>query len=565
MAKDVDLIKQKLDLVDIIKSYVNLSPAGKSFKGLCPFHSETKPSFMVSPERGLWHCFGCSTGGDLIKFVMMYENMEFPEALRFLAERAGIEIESVSRRDQKEVDNIYSINEAAKNFFVGELKKNKQIFDYLLSRGLKNETIEEFELGFSPGGDTLITHLLGSGFDLPVIVKAGLGFKSNSGLYKDRFFRRIMFPIANEIQKVVAFTGRIYDPEGRLSDAPKYLNSPETLVFNKSKILYGLNKSKTNIVKSRIVFLVEGQMDFLMLWGAGIKNAVAISGTGLTNYHLNKLRRLAETIVVSFDNDDGGLRALERALGIFSNFDFHIKAVNLGKFSDPAEAVLGDFKFFKKAVEEAKPAFNHLFNHYFNDEKPTSVIDRKKVVRHLLGIIGNVKSKVEQDMWVKELARYSDVSEPALMIELEYVDKQDKKDESGNKLTQESAFPAERIDVIAKRLLLFAFAKEDFLAEVRKNGEFLPQPFRDIINNREDEKLALLELQSNHEIGNLDDGLVEKEFNELLRQLRIEFLKKRQTDLRGKIKLAEDRESNDLPDLIGAFHGLAKEIDELKK
>ena len=565
MAKDVDLIKQKLDLVDIIKSYVNLSPAGKNFKGLCPFHSETKPSFMVSPERGLWHCFGCSTGGDLIKFVMMYENMEFPEALRFLAERAGIEIESVSRRDQKEFDNIYSINEAAKKFFVGELKKNKQIFDYLLSRGLKNETIEEFELGFSPGGDTLITHLLGSGFDLPVIVKAGLGLKSDRGLYKDRFFRRIMFPIANEIQKVVAFTGRIYDPEGRLTDAPKYLNSPETLVFNKSKILYGLNKSKTNIVKSRIVFLVEGQMDFLMLWGAGIKNAVAISGTGLTNYHLNKLRRLAETIVVSFDNDDGGLRALERALDIFSNFDFHIKAVNLGKFSDPAEAVLADVKFFKKAVEEAKPAFNHLFDHYFNDEKPTSVIDRKKVVRHLLGIIGNVKSKVEQDMWVKELARYSGISEPALMIELEYTDRKDKKDEGGNKLTQESTFPAERIDVIAKRLLLFAFAKEDFLAEVRKNGEFLPQPFRDIINNREDEKLALLELQSNHEIGNLDDGLAEKEFNELLRQLRIEFLKKRQTDLRGKIKLAEDRESNDLPDLIGAFHGLAKEIDELKK
>ena len=429
MAKDVDLIKQKLDLVDVIKSYVNLSPAGKNLKGLCPFHSETKPSFMVSPERGLWHCFGCSAGGDLIKFVMMYENMEFPEALRFLAERAGIEIESVSRRDQKEFDNIYSINEAAKKFFVGELKKNKQIFDYLLSRGLKNETIEEFELGFSPGGDTLITHLLGSGFDLPVIVKAGLGLKSDRGLYKDRFFRRIMFPIANEIQKVVAFTGRIYDPEGRLSDAPKYLNSPETLVFNKSKILYGLNKSKTNIVKSRIVFLVEGQMDFLMLWGAGIKNAVAISGTGLTNYHLNKLRRLAETIVVSFDNDDGGLRALERALDIFSNFDFHIKAVNLGKFSDPAEAVLADVKFFKKAVEEAKPAFNHLFDHYFNDEKPTSVIDRKKVVRHLLGIIGNVKSKVEQDMWVKELARYSGISEPALMIELEYTDRKDKKDE----------------------------------------------------------------------------------------------------------------------------------------
>ena len=216
-------------------------------------------------------------------------------------------------------------------------------------------------------------------------------------------------------------------------------------------------------------------------------------------------------------------------------------------------------------MEEAKPAFNHLLAEYINDEKPTSVIDRKKVVRHLLGIIGSVKSKIEQDMWVKELARYSDVSEPALMIELEYMDKQDKKDESGNKLTQKSTFPAERIDVIAKRLLLFAFAKEDLLAEVRKNGEFLPQPFRDIINNREDEKLALLELQSNHEIGNLDDGLVEKEFNELLRQLRIEFLKKRQTDLRGKIKLAEDRESNDLPDLIGAFHGLAKEINELKK
>ena len=290
MARETDLIKERLDLVDFLRSYLKLLPAGKNLKALCPFHQEKTPSFIVSPERKIWHCFGCGEGGDLITFAMKYENLEFPEALRFLAEKAGVTLRSINPAEQKQFGILYDIHEAAKSFFKQELLKNQKALEYLKERGLKNETVEEFELGFASGGESLTLHLINLGYDVGDIVRSGLAHKNVKGLHRDRFGGRIIFPIVNHVGKVVAFTGRLFEPAPS-SEIPKYLNSPETPIFNKSKILYGFNKSKNEIAKSHTAFLVEGQMDFLLAWQSGVQNAVAVSGTGLTPHHLERLRR----------------------------------------------------------------------------------------------------------------------------------------------------------------------------------------------------------------------------------------------------------------------------------
>lgn len=565
MPSDVELIKQKLDIVDFLKSHVNLLPAGKNFKGLCPFHQEKNPSFIVSSERQMWYCFGCNLGGDIIKFVMLYENLEFPEALRFLAEKAGIEITSAGQRDQRQFTVLYELNEAAQRFFANELRNNERALAYLKERGLNSDTIEEFGLGFSPGGDVLTVHLLNKGHQPEDIVRAGLMYKYK-GLYRDRFGQRIVFPIVNDIGKVVGFTGRIFDsPAGGENDeVPKYVNSPETPVFNKSKILYGLHKSKPAIVKSKTAFLVEGQMDVLMAWQTGIRNVIAISGTGLTAHHLTKLRRFADTVVVSFDNDESGLKALERSLDIFSSFDFHIKAASLGAFKDPAEACVAEPDMLKKAILDAKPVLIYLFETYFAGEGATDIAVQKKIVRRLLQKIKNLTSSVEQNMWLKELARYSGVSEAALTVELEEMDDERRRILSDESETNERLSPQERIDIIARRILIISLAVEEFRSVIEDNLELFPESYQEMIVGSGNNDTAFLELESSYAVDGVDAEFLKKEFSELMRQLQIEALKRKQANLKKKIKLVGEDEQQAF-DLAREFHNTASQIDKLKK
>lgn len=564
MNRETDLIKERLDLVDFLRSYLRLMPAGKNFKALCPFHEEKTPSFIVSPERKLWHCFGCGAGGDLIGFVMRYENLEFPEALRFLGERAGIPIGGAAFTADKEHATLYEINEAAKIFFRGELLKNKRVLDYLKERGLKNETIEEFELGFAPatgpgGGDTLTLHLIKAGYDVLDIVKAGLAHKNVKGLYQDRFHGRIIFPILTPIGKTVAFTGRLLAP-GPNSEAPKYLNSPETPIFIKSKILYGLNKSKSEIAKLRTVFLVEGQMDFLACWQSGVKNVVAVSGTGLTASHLERLRRLSDTVVLSFDNDEAGVRALERSLDTLSAFDFHVKAIDLGNFKDPAEAAVANPKFLEETLQGAVPAFSRLFNYYF--QPALDIASRKRLTRQMLLKLKKLKSRVEEDLWLKELSRVSGISETALIGEFQNLPTENTPVAAAETTPNVSLA---RIDLIASRLFTLAFADENLFANLNSLREWLPLRFQRFLENPRDAETALLELQSSYEFGERSVPELEHEFGELLKQLQIESLKEQMEELRQELRQVEAK--GDEPALTAVmvrFNLLAQKINELR-
>ncbi len=565
MARETDLIKERLDLVDFLRSYLKLLPAGKNLKALCPFHQEKTPSFIVSPERKIWHCFGCGEGGDLITFAMKYENLEFPEALRFLAEKAGVTLRSINPAEQKQFGILYDIHEAAKSFFKQELLKNQKALEYLKERGLKNETVEEFELGFASGGESLTLHLINLGYDVGDIVRSGLAHKNVKGLHRDRFGGRIIFPIVNHVGKVVAFTGRLFEPAPS-SEIPKYLNSPETPIFNKSKILYGFNKSKNEIAKSHTAFLVEGQMDFLLAWQSGVQNAVAVSGTGLTPHHLERLRRLADTVIMSFDNDEAGLRALERSLDIFNNFDFHVKVIDLGKFSDPAEAGKENQGFLQQAIQKAKPAFSHIFDHYFkkpaSEKKQFDIAYKKRLLRKLLLKIRNIKSQVEQNIWVKELSRASGVSETALIDELQNLPSAG--DEAVE--TQESkTTPPERIDLIATRILSLVFAEKKLFNILKSHREWLPDQYQRLIDNSKDEQIGALEMRSSYEFADKDPVLLRREFEDLIVQLQIESLRRQMEDLRGEIKLAQEKDDEqEISDIMVRFNVLAQKINELK-
>ncbi|MDP1706546.1 MAG: DNA primase [bacterium] len=564
MTNEVELIKQKLNLAEFIRDYVTLHPAGRNFKALCPFHQEKTPSFIVSPEKQLWRCFGsCGEGGDIIKFLMRYENIDFVEALKILAEKAGIELQNSRSPQQREVNVLYDLHEKAKDFFRESLTRRSDVLDYLIKdRGLLPATIEEFSLGFAPGGDYLMTHLVKSGYDINDIVKAGLASKNTRGLYRDRFDNRVVFPIFNHFGRPVAFTGRILPAVAESFHGdfipPKYLNSPESLIFNKSKILYGFHKSKNEIARSQQIFLVEGQMDFLMSWQAGVKTAAAVSGSALSEHHLQAIRRLADTIFLNFDKDDAGVKALERSLELLGGFDFNIKVVDLGNFKDPAEAVKADSGFLGRAFEQAKHAIIYLLDFHF--PRPIDdLVAKKRKIYYFLNIIQKLKNPLDRQFSLKNLAIRSDSKEEVLAEELIRL----QKPENFSAPTEDKVSKRDRRDLIAERIVLLALIEESFLPELREAIDCLPVIFKTIIEDTNDPLAQELRMKATYELGNWQPEKIKSEFSSLLTNLRLEHLKEKRKIIQSEIKSALNKDDPDFEKKMKAFSEISREIDKL--
>ncbi len=539
----VDIIKERLDVVEFLKGYLQLNPSGKNFKGLCPFHREKTPSFMVSPERQGWHCFGCNIGGDIFGFVMKYENVEFGEALKILADKAGIELKRVSPAEYKHLGLLYDINEKAKDFFKRELENSKIAKDYIASRGLLKETTDEFEIGFAPAGsEALVLYLINSGFHPDDILRAGLSFKTERGLQFDRFRGRLMFPIHNHLGKTVGFTGRIM-PQFDDGKMGKYVNSPETPIFAKSKLLYGFWKSKNFIRDMKHAFLVEGQMDFLMSWQAGLKNVVASSGTALTGDHLHAIRRLADQLVISFDNDDAGREAGERAIDLAEAADFGVKVAMFRDYKDPADAVLSDKKYFFEVIENAKPAAEFYFEKYL-PEGNVNMRDRDsfKNLKMVLEKIRNIGSPVLKSFWLKELSKRTGVGELTLSEEMErapVAKKISQTEESTAQVVEARKFS--RWEMLSQRCLAWILQKGDFGAG-EKFFSHLPGNYREIF--------SILESGKRRSEDPLTDELLNivifqqreagaEEFETLKLELYKEYLKEKRHELVSMIGRAE--------------------------
>jgi len=496
-----ELIKSKLDIVEFLRGYITLTPAGKNFKALCPFHSEKSPSFSVSPERQRWHCFGCGLDGDIFGFVMRYENMEFGEALRMLAEKAGVELKHENPAEYRYTGLLYDLNDAAKNYFRRMLATAPVAKKYLAERGLTAETIETFEIGWAPNEpEGLSMHLLNSGTAPQDLMQAGLSIKTERGLMLDRFRGRIMFPIHNHLGKVVGFTGRILPqletPPGASGFVnAKYVNSPETPIFQKSKLLYGFWKTKEGIREAKTAFLVEGQMDFLMSWQAGVKNVIASSGTALTADHLRSVHRLAEELVIGFDNDPAGSDAAERAIDLAEAQDFSVKVATFSGagVKDAADAIKEDPTSVARAIAAAIPAPEFYFVKYLPavgvTEKSAELHDRDglRKLRTVLAKLKHIASPVEQNIWLKELAKRTGVAEKTLEEEAE-------KAETSSFSAPASAGVAAKPEEMPKRQI----SRQELIAEqlfsaALANGDFtILDDCADFLNPTQKEVLRIL-------------------------------------------------------------------------
>ena len=578
-------IKEKLDIVEFIRSYIQIFPAGRNFKAVCPFHKEKTPSFIVSPERQTWHCFGaCSEGGDIFKFLMKYENLEFYEALKILAEKAGIEFKKISSFEQRQFDVLYDINDSARNFFKNNLRVNKEALEYLQSRGLREETIDEFELGFAlPDFDKLTLYLLKSGFAIKDIERAGINFKTEKGSYVDRFRGRIMFPIFSHTGKNIGFSARIL-PRFDNGDVGKYINSPETPLFNKSKILYGFNKSKNFVREEKTAVLMEGQMDILMSWQDGVKNVVASSGTALTAEHLKVLRRYADNLIFCFDNDEAGLKAAERSIDLANSFDFGVRLLVFSEAKDPAELVQKQSGIFGEMLKKAETAMSFYFKRYLKSggaEQNGNISGLKQNLRIVLSKIKNLASPIERAYWLKELSITADIKEEALIEEMAVL-----KLETNNLQTEPYSAPLKsddnlrtvgvqilktenRKDLISQRLLSLIIIKKELASSLDDylyyfSGDYLK--IMEIMARNEkimDKQLLdvfdLINLRVSFESQFLEQKDIDVEFSDLLSYLRLEHLKEKRQELLKKIKDAE-KDGND-----ETICSILKEFDTISK
>jgi DNA primase len=567
-----ELIKSKLDIVDFIRGYVTLTPSGKNFKGLCPFHKEKSPSFMVSPDRQSWHCFGCGTGGSVFDFVMRYENVEFGEALRMLAEKAGVELRRENPAEYKYSGLLYDLNDAAKNFFRRSLAAAPVAKEYLAKRGLTPATIEEFEIGWAPNEpEGLSMHLLNAGNAPQDLIQAGLAIKTERGLMLDRFRGRIMFPIHNHLGKVVGFTGRIL-PQLDRGDMGKYINSPETPIFQKSRLLYGFWKSKDVIREAQTAILVEGQMDFLMSYQSGIRNIVASSGTALTADHLHIIHRFAENLIVSFDNDMAGSDAAERAIDLAEANDFSVRVAVFRDFKDAADAALADPANVHRVLEGAIPAPEFYFQKYLPRDAATGTINGAalatreglRALRIILSKLKNIASPVEREHWLKELADRTGIKEKTLEEESEkatspvFAQNFSSSSGSGEKEDGEPKRALSRQDLIFEKLISAALASED-LVMLDSCVEFFTPPQKEIFQilksgKREsddpslDIAIGILVLRPSNELSVEETAQLKSEFAK-------EYYKERRKILAQAIKNAEAN---------GNDNELAAAMEELK-
>jgi DNA primase len=424
----IEQVKDRTDILDVVSGYVTLSKAGQNFKGLCPFHAEKTPSFMVSPSRQIFHCFGCGTGGNAFTFVMKMEGTSFPETVRELARRAGIAVPEAApgarpSQDAGIREKLEKLNEAAQAWFAQNLKSaeaGREARLYLKERGMFEDTLEAFGFGWAPESwDGLLKHLLKGGYTLPDLLAAGLitpkdgagrNPKDVSGYY-DKFRKRVMFPIRDLRKKVIGFGGRILG-EGM----PKYLNSPETPLFNKSRSLYLLEKAREAIGKTDTLIVVEGYFDAIALHQAGIANTVATLGTALTPDHVRIVRRYVTKVVLLFDPDEAGVRAALRTLDLFTDSGLGVKVISLPSGDDPDTFIRNQgTEAFARLQEKAPSLLDFAVAHSLEKTGATSIEDRIRSVDEVLRILQKTSNRLEKEEYTKRVAERLGVNQQRLI------------------------------------------------------------------------------------------------------------------------------------------------------
>ena len=467
MNSPVAKIKEALSIEEVISSYIKLERAGSNLKARCPFHNEKSPSFFVSPDRGSYYCFGCGAKGDIFTFVEEFEGLDFKGALKLLAERAGVSLETYSPKEGdlvfSEKEKLYKAMEESTKFFEKNLSAHTSALEYLKARGLTDETIKNFRIGFAINDwRTLYDYLKSKKFSDKEIELAGLAKHpedKTKGMY-DRFRGRIMFPISDSSGRVIAFSGRILEDDGK---SAKYLNSPDTPIFSKSAVLYGLDKAKDSIRRNNFSILVEGQMDLVLSHQAGFKNTVASSGTALSDSTVSKdnavsnlgiVRRLSSNIVLGFDADKAGLNASDRAGKIALSLGMDVKAVAMPEGVDPADLILKNgADSWREAIKKSKHIIEFILDKAMENAKGDARKSGLQIKEKVLPYVSILDSSIEKSHFLKKISDISGIPENALQEDLEKIEQESKKEISGIKEVTRDESKIFRKDYIERRLV----------------------------------------------------------------------------------------------------------------
>ncbi|MFH1551346.1 MAG: DNA primase [bacterium] len=588
MNSPVDDIKNKLDLIDVIQGYIKLQKAGRNYRAPCPFHSEKTPSFMVSPERQLWRCFGCGKGGSMFDFVMEMEGLEFGDALRILAQRAGVELKRIDPELKTERTRIYEICDLANRFFIKQLQASKAgegIKKYLVDRGLKLQTIKDWQIGYAPKQwQSLLSFLNSNGYSDVEISKSGLSIKKEErNEYYDRFRDRIIFPINDINGIVVGFTGRENpnNPDDRMG---KYINIPNTLIYDKSRILYGLDKAKMDIRKNDFCILAEGQTDVIMSHQSGFNNVVASSGTALTEEQLKIIKRYTDNLTTAFDMDIAGETATKRGADLAIEFGFNTKVISLPDNQDPASCLQKDSSVWKKAIEQAQDLIEFYLSSVSSKNDIETVQGKKEISRVILPIIKRIPNKVEQAHWLQKIAQRLRVQENVLLEEMSKVKDfatNSKESNTGNS-SEKSNFKDKKHDLeehtlglilSSPKLIKYCNGKPEYLfgnsdlveifkiikqSKINKNK---PIDFKKIFPSNLVDKVDKLVFMTEAKNNINDDFNSEKEIEFCFNQLKSRYFKHELSQLNLSIQEAEsNKDEPSIKKLTEKFNKLSKQI-----
>jgi len=425
----IEEVRSRSNIVEVISEYLpELRKYGGTYKCCCPFHKEKTPSFTVSNERQIYHCFGCGANGDVFSFVMEYEKIEFVGAVQILADRAGVEVVFDGGKPEKKSDKdiLLKLNSEASNFYHRVLEQGKEgdvARRYMQERELPSEMIKEFQIGYAPDGwDGLLSRALKKGHKTYDLEKAGLVVQSDRSGKKshyDRFRGRIMFPICDPMGRVIGFSGRIMN---RADKGAKYVNSPETLIFKKSQILFAFDKARKSIVDFRQAIIVEGQIDAIRCHQVGILNTVASQGTALTVQHANLIKRYCDEVILVFDSDSAGVKAALATSNLFASEGLSVRVASLPPNEDPDSLIRNKgVKVFKKLIEESFGALVYLINQKRSSENQKTEVGRLRVIKAVLEYIRNIESATHRDSALKEASNILDISVEALKNDLHKV------------------------------------------------------------------------------------------------------------------------------------------------
>ena len=416
----IEEVRQANDIVDVISQYVHLKRSGRNFFGLCPFHNEKSPSFSVSPDKQIFHCFGCGVGGNVFTFLTKIEGINFVEAVQTLAERANIQLPTFENNVDKEKEElkakVYKVNEFTAEYYHENLYKPtaKIAQEYVKQRKLTNDTLKSFRIGFSGKFNELYQALKKEGFEDPEILESGLVNKNENGTYIDRYRNRLMFPICDGRGRVIAFGGRVLD-----DSKPKYINSPENIVFSKGRNLFGLNVAKKSEEIKKKLLIVEGYMDVISLHQRGIKNVVAPLGTALTQQQGWLLRRTSEQIILSFDSDEAGLNAKIRAIDILQNMGCDIRVLMLEGAKDPDEFIVkyGNARF-KNAIDKAISIVEFKVRLLKRNLDLNNTSDKIKFLNEIAKLISKIDNNIEKEVYIEKIAKEYEISKEAIYAEV---------------------------------------------------------------------------------------------------------------------------------------------------